>query len=718
MKKLDIFRKYKKIVFLDKIKEYRFKAFFWACLILSLLGCIWMTEKFHFLGLDGQYYKHLSEEALQWGRPQIFFSNSPIQGVGGLSFPYNFLISPIFTPTLYLLGRCDSRLVYATAAVILLLCTIVIAKAFQVSKKGCLIGVIVWIYCAFPVTSLHGYYPLTYLSPTTAEAAAQILLISGVYVLSLRRGSFWIALVCSFMCFVCLIISPVVSFFLAWGFLPLIPITIYFARKNAVSLVKCLPVYLLMATICLPYIFGTFLDTPSTTLKGLLVDDPTGTRIGNLSHLFGPTSYWPGKVIHIILLGCSIGYIFSGENIYFRLYSFGAVAANIVLIALYFLVILSKTSYAGPELIYLEFFLTIIYALVGSSLITEKLFRTSEVFSKRQSLLQKATILLFFSVPFLIIVDYLNSSNSSVISNPFRRHAHNAIIKYLSDHASLKPGGIFRGYTATFLGSTPKSANNWHSLHVHQGRLASSLGNDMRFLGLWRSGIPTLAHYSPMESPLLSLIEAKFLTEEANPVKRNVSLHTKIRTDLLESMGVRYIIANRGEVTLREHPAVATVEPNGDEPFDLYELSLPNLQGIVPHKVFKAESIEDALDLMQKPEFSFLSAAVFLKDTELPTEFGGYSKCVISWDKNGMNIQAKANSANTVVVQLPLAFRPTLKVKSRLPGNVRLIRCNLWQTALIFKGNLDCTINSEYGVFNNPFALCQEYLYIKKLRKK
>ena len=701
-----------------EINKSQFKSLYWAFSIVSLFGCIWTTEKFHFFGLDGQYFKYLSEEALEWYRPQIFFTNSPMQGIGSLSFPYNFLISPIFSPTLHSLGRCDSRLVYATAAAILLLCAIFIAKVFQVSKAGCLAGMIVWIYCAFPVSALHGYYPLAYLSPPIAEAAAQVMLVSGLYVLSLRRGSFWIALVCSFMCFACLMISPVVSFFLAWGFLPLIPITIYFARKNAASLVKCLPVYLLMATICLPYIFGTFLDTPSTTLKGLLVDDPTGTRIENLSHLFGPTSYWPGKVIHIILLGCSIGYIFFGENIYFRLYSFGAVAANIVLIALYFFVILSKTSYTGPEFIYLEFFLTIIYALVGSCLVTEKLFRTLEVFSKRQSLLQKATILLFFSVPFLIIVDYLNSSNSSVISNPFRRHAPNAIIKYLSDHASLKPGGIFRGYTATFLGSTTISGNNWHSLHAHQGRLATSLGNDMRFLGLWRSGIPTLAHYSPMESPLLSLIEAKFLTDEANPVKRNVSLHTKIRKDLLESMGVRYIIANRGEVTLREHPAVATVEPNGDEPIALYELSSPNLQGIVPHKVFKAESIEDALDLMHKPEFSFFSAAVFLKDTELPTKFGGYSKCVISWDQTGMNIRATANNKEEVIMMLPLAFRPTLKVNNHSHDKVQLIRCNLWQTALIFKGNLDCTISYEYGLFNNPFALCQEYLYIKKLRKK
>ena len=69
-----------------------------------------------------------------------------------------------------------------------------------------------------------------------------------------------------------------------------------------------------------------------------------------------------------------------------------------------------------------------------------------------------------------------------------------------------------------------------------------------------------------------------------------------------------------------------------------------------------------------------------------------------------------------VVMMLPLAFSPTLKVYSRSHDKVKLIRCNLWQAALIFKGNLDCTISYEYGVFNNSFALCDEYLSIKKLR--
>jgi hypothetical protein len=297
-------------------------------------------------------------------------------------------------------------------------------------------------------------------------------------------------------------------------------------------------------------------------------------------------------------------------------------------------------------------------------------------------------------------------------------HAPNPIIKYLSEHASLSPGCIFRGYTATFLRSTSLNGDNWHNLHIHQGRLASSLGNDMRFLGLWRSGIPTLAHYSPMESPMLSLIEAKFLTDEGNPVKRNVSLHTKIRRELLESMGVRYIIANQGELALRENPVIATVEPSGDAPLALYELSLPNLQGIVPEKVLKADSIQDALDLMRKPEFNFLSSAVFLKDTKVPQESGQFSKCEISWEKDGMNVRASAENKKEVVMQLPLAFRPTLKVKSRLPNNVRIIRCNLWQTALIFQGKLDCTISYEYGLLNNPFALCQEFLSIKNLREK
>jgi hypothetical protein len=356
--------------------------------------------------------------------------------------------------------------------------------------------------------------------------------------------------------------------------------------------------------------------------------------------------------------------------------------------------------------------------MVGSCLIAEKISRTSEASSCRQSLFQKAIIFLFFICPFLIIVDYLNSSNSSVISNPFRGHSPNPIIKYLSEHASLKPGGNFRGYTATFLRSTSKSENNWHYLHAHQGRLASSLGNDMRFLGLWRSGIPTLAHYSPMESPMLSLIEAKFLADDANLVKRNVSLHTKIRRDLLESMGVRYIICIQGELALRDNQVIATVEPIGDAPLALYELSSPNLQGIVPGKLLKADSIEDALDLMRKPEFNFLSTAVLLKDTEVPQESAQYSKCEITWGKDGMNVRATAENKKEVVMQLPLAFRPTLKVKNRLPSSVRLIRCNLWQTALIFQGKLDCTISYEYGLSNNPFALCQEYLSIKKLRKE
>lgn len=121
--------------FLKKINKCRFEAFFWACVILSLFGCIWITEEFHFPGLDGQYFKYLAEEAVVWFRPTTNFSNCPMHGIGGFSYPYNFLLSPIFSPSLYLYGKCDSRLVYTTAALILIMSALVIGRAFKVSKK-------------------------------------------------------------------------------------------------------------------------------------------------------------------------------------------------------------------------------------------------------------------------------------------------------------------------------------------------------------------------------------------------------------------------------------------------------------------------------------------------------------------------------------------------------------------------------------------------------
>lgn len=138
-------------------------------------------------------------------------------------------------------------------------------------------------------------------------------------------------------------------------------------------------------------------------------------------------------------------------------------------------------------------------------------------------------------------------------------------------------------------------------------------------------------------------------------------------------------------------------------PLYLYEIKNPNLATFSPTQLIHAGSAGEIFRQMHKPEFSFEKAVVVQDD--LPSNIAAHLESAkhseLRFERNTLRV--KAESRGWSVLLLPLQYSHCFslhekKSPSAEASAARLIRANLIQSALVFKGKTEVKLDFNFGM--------------------
>ena len=267
-----------------------------------------------------------------------------------------------------------------------------------------------------------------------------------------------------------------------------------------------------------------------------------------------------------------------------------------------------------------------------------------------------------------------------------------SVVAKLEKEIRLVPGGQFKGYAATFTGiASPMSGMSWFDLHGFDRSLELATGNDHRFVGLWYYGIPTLQEYSQYLTPPSYLLYSRLLSRPTDRQIRNLVVFTEPRIDLLQALGIRFVVSDRN---LPSPARLVISQPSGPGvTLYLFELPAPNLGNLSPTKVFVAENASAAIAAISKSDLK----RTVIAGEALPAGLVPADSATFSYSSEGARVVS--NSAGKSVLVLPLQFSRCLNIEGASAKRAKVFRANLVETGILFEGGLELRLSLRVGPF-------------------
>jgi hypothetical protein len=127
-----------------------------------------------------------------------------------------------------------------------------------------------------------------------------------------------------------------------------------------------------------------------------------------------------------------------------------------------------------------------------------------------------------------------------------------------------------------------------------------------------------------------------------------------------------------------------------------------------PTEVLVAETGAQAAAMMIQPSFDFTRQVVL--STAIDKSLVPARNMRMVWIRGGLHVSGQADGTSLVV--LPQQFSHCLRARDK---TVRLVRANLMLTGVVFSGEVDTDIVSDYGIFT-PRCRWADIADIKKLK--
>jgi hypothetical protein len=250
---------------------------------------------------------------------------------------------------------------------------------------------------------------------------------------------------------------------------------------------------------------------------------------------------------------------------------------------------------------------------------------------------------------------------------------------------------------------------------------------------LWIRSVPTIMQYGQLVTVQSTYFNAVVLKNDARIMGPNgflplVSPYPEVFSRVLPMLGTRYFVVGShtdplhflplayevGQSLARQsgYPVIALPQgPFHEVPTSgwyIYELSHPNVGNYSPTQTLTAETGAAAAAVMIQPDFDFTRQVVLSKaidESLVPAR-----NMQMSLIRGGLHVSGHTDGTSLVV--LPQQFSHCLRARD---GSVRLVRANLLVTGVIFSGEIDTDIISDYGLFT-PRCRWADISDIEKLK--
>jgi hypothetical protein len=249
---------------------------------------------------------------------------------------------------------------------------------------------------------------------------------------------------------------------------------------------------------------------------------------------------------------------------------------------------------------------------------------------------------------------------------------------------------------------------------------------------LWVRSVPTIVQYGQLVTPQSTYFNAAVLKNDARIMGPNgfmpfVSPYPEVFSRVLPMLGTRYFVVGNhtdpfhflplayevGQSLARQsgYPVIAL--PQGafhDLPTSawyIYELSHPNVGNYTPTQTLTVETGAAAAAIMIQPNFDFTTQVVL--SNAIDKSLVPARNMQMSLIRGGLHVSGHTDGTSLVV--LPQQFSHCLRARD---GSV-LVRANLLVTGVIFSGEIDTDIISDYGLFT-PRCRWADISDIEKLK--
>lgn len=360
-------------------------------------------------------------------------------------------------------------------------------------------------------------------------------------------------------------------------------------------------------------------------------------------------------------------------------------------------------SWLGPPVAYLDMTLTPQYGLFFACIV-RCLLSAIDQRADSASYVNAHKYKFLFFVPWLAVLFVVPPEKIPLYKNQnpyFYPPSETTLTRLLEDKIALRPEQPYRGSVASFfgrsgMGHTPYSVP-FYNQHTYDAFSLFFTGNDHRYHGLWHFNIPTLQTVNQLQSPYFHLATSRFFNLPQTPLVRTHTTLTKVRPNLLELMGVRYLIddiSDDHDLKLR-----ASLGLPGNRVLRVFELDNPNVGQYSPTSISQVADLRSALDVLLKPDFDGREQVVTFQPVD--QKLVPASRVEMQFGQG--KIEVSATSHETSMIVLPITYSNCLvvdpiDVKSR---DWRLIRVNILQTGLVFTGQFRGDIGFEFGLFRN-----------------
>jgi hypothetical protein len=226
---------------------------------------------------------------------------------------------------------------------------------------------------------------------------------------------------------------------------------------------------------------------------------------------------------------------------------------------------------------------------------------------------------------------------------------------------------------------------------------------DSTIYNLWLQGIPTFNEYSQLVSSQATYFSAALFKYDVSAFDfffpwfgRTVSYDVLFKA--WQALGMRYAIAYSpfDAADQRHFPSVTFPRrPVGAAPANwiVYELPNPNVGNYSPTEIVAAKSGTEIIEAIEAPQFDFTKQVVL--SAAIDERLVPAHDMRLSLIRGGLHLSASSDGSSLVV--LPQQFSHCLRARDT---RVRLVRANLLLTGVLFSGNIDTDILSDYRIFS------------------
>ena len=300
----------------------------------------------------------------------------------------------------------------------------------------------------------------------------------------------------------------------------------------------------------------------------------------------------------------------------------------------------------------------------------------------------------------------------------------------LKRQISLPPDGHFKGSVANatcvpgggILGSDEspfsyyRSASTpfdkWTLEELQLGHI-QSFDRGLRPVLLWDAGIPTLENYCTTIPPEIHYVFSRCLARPWDYFQRNHTFVSLPRPALLQCLGVRFLLTDT-PLPPEVANTVTTQRNRFGHLLYLQEFPDPNTGCYSPTEIIVRTEASDTVRELLRPDFSFRREVVLGAPLTLDaTTLAPVSTAAMFLRDGGVAIQAETMPQTASLLLLPIPFSNSLTFVSNPAARgsredddvapCSILRANLIQAAILFKGGVDGMIHYRFGPFG-PFS--------------